>query len=269
MLRQLIGPEPLTASPEALLLLYLHVRMRGLMKPLCAHSAPHRCTRVFLLGAVLMGLLSTCHKVDPGVTEILRAAGNGDLATTRRSLDHNPSLASSKDEEGFTALHYAASYGYLEIAELLLAKNANVNAQTGKGLTPLHYAASRGHKEMLDLLLSQGAKVDARDGVGCTPLYDAATSGHIEQVRELLTAKADVNAATLRGYTPLSGAASHGREEIVRLLIENRANVNAADLDGGTPLYWARTRGYDRIQDLLRQHGGLELPNSKPEWPYP
>ena len=53
------------------------------------------------------------------------------------------------------------------------------------------------------------------------------------------------------------------------MLIENGANVNAADFDGGTPQYWARIRGYDRIQDLLRQHGGLELPRAKSEWPYP
>jgi ankyrin repeat protein len=238
------------------------------MKALLCHFPPRHRAAVPLLVAVLISLTSACHKVDANVTEILRAAGNGDLAKTRLLVNQNPNLVFSKNSEGFTALHYAASYGYIEIADLLLAKNADVDAKTGKGETPLHYAASYGHKDIVELLLSNGVNVDVRDGIGRTPLYDAAASSRIEEVRILL-AEADVNMGTLRGYTALSGAASHGREDIVQLLIDKGANVNAADLDGGTAMYWARIRGYDRIQDLLRQHGGLELPCAKPEWPYP
>ena len=195
-------------------------------------------------------VFASCHKNDPDVTEIIGAAAKGDLAKIRLLLNHNPNLVFGKNSEGFTALHYAAFYGYMEIADLLLTKNADVNAKTGKGETPLHFAASYGHKDIAELLLSNKANINVRDGIGCTPLYYyAATNGRIEEVRMLLAAKADVNAATLRGYTALSGAASYGREDIVRLLIDNGANVNAADFDGGTPLYWARIRGYDRIQD--------------------
>lgn len=121
----------------------------------------------------------------------------------------------------------------------------------------------------MGLLLSNKANVDVRDDVGCTPLYYAATNGRIEEVRILLAAKADVNARTVRGYSVLSGAASYGRKDIVRLLIDSGANVNSADFDGGTPVHWARKRGYNHIEDFLRQHGGLEMPSAKPEWPYP
>jgi 26S proteasome non-ATPase regulatory subunit 10 len=143
-------------------------------------------TTVLPLGAVLISIASGCHKTDSEVTEILAAADHGDLAKVRRLLDRNPNLAFSKNREGFTALHYAASYGYLEIAELLLTKNADVNAKTSKGDAPLHYAASYGHKDIVELLLSNKANIDVRDGIGRTPLYDAATSGRIEEVRILL-----------------------------------------------------------------------------------
>ena len=55
------------------------------------------------------------------VARILRAAGDGDLEETRLLLRHNPNLVFAKSKEGFTALHYAASHGYVEIAKLLLA----------------------------------------------------------------------------------------------------------------------------------------------------
>ncbi len=237
------------------------------MKALRCHFPLRRRPSVLLLGALLIGLAS-CRKTDADVTEILRAADKGDLAKTQLLLKHNPNLVFSKNSEGWTALHYAASNGYMEITDLLLAKNADVNAKTGKGETPLHYAASHGQKDIVKLLLLSKANVDVRDGIGCTPLYYAATNGRIEEVRILLAAKADVNAGTLRAYTALSGAASHGREDMVRFLIDNGANINALDRDGGTPTYWARIRGYGRIQDLLHQQGGVELPPTKPEWPY-
>jgi len=209
-------------------------------KSLECHSAfCFRATALLFL-AVLINIGPGCHKADPDVTEILHAAGDGNLAKTRLLLDRNPRLVFGKNKQGFTALHYAAFNGYMETAKLLLAKNADVNAKTGKGDTALHYAAAYGYGDIAHLLISNKADVNVRDGIGETPLYDAATHGRIEEVRILLAAKGDVNLGTFRGYTPLSGAASRGREDIVRLLVDTGANVNAADFDGGTPLHWAR-----------------------------
>jgi ankyrin repeat protein len=204
-------------------------------------------------------------RTDP--TEILRAADNGDLEKTRLLLKHNPNLVFVKSKEGFTALHYAASHGYVEIAKLLLAERADVNAKASKGDAPLHYAVRNGHKETMQLLLSNNADVDIQDGIGRTPLYDAAANGQMEEVELLLAAKADVNAKTLRGYTALTVAASDGREDVARLLIDAGANVNDADVNGHTALYWAQTRKHERIADLIRLHGGLELPCANPESP--
>jgi len=213
-----------------------------------------------------MDTLSPSLQTAADVARILRAAYDGDLEQTRLLLRHNPNLVFAKNKEGFTALHYAARHGYVEIAKLLLAEKADVNAKASKGATPLQYAVWYGHTETVQLLLSSNADTEVRGEIGGTPLYDAAANGQIEEVRMLLAAKADVNARTLRGDDALSVAASNGFEDVVRLLIDNGANVNDANIHGCTALYWARTEGHERIEELLRQHGGLE-PCAKPESP--
>jgi len=68
---------------------------------------------------------------------------------------------------GGTPLHYAVGEGRNEIAKLLIAKGANVNAKDGNGSTPLHYANT---KEIAEPLIAEGANVNAKNKDGKTPL---------------------------------------------------------------------------------------------------
>ena len=47
-----------------------------------------------------------------------------------------------------------------------LAAGTDVNAKNDGGYTPLHYAAFNGHKEIAELLIAKGADVNAKDGIG-------------------------------------------------------------------------------------------------------
>ena len=69
-------------------------------------------------------------------------------------------------------MHKAAWHGQKEVAELLIAKGADVNAKFDKisGGTPLHIAADKGHKEIAELLIAAGADVNAKDKGGESPL---------------------------------------------------------------------------------------------------
>jgi ankyrin repeat protein len=49
-------------------------------------------------------------------------------------------LVDCKDEDGYTALHYAAESGQAEVMELLVKKGAEVEARTNKGVTALQIA---------------------------------------------------------------------------------------------------------------------------------
>src|ERR1035438_7582111 len=109
----------------------------------------------------------------PQPPSIHDAAANGDLGTVKALLKGNPGLV---DKSGMTPLHWAAARGHKDVAELLLANGADVNAKnTGTtglntGLTPLHYAAGSGHKDVAELLLANKADVNAKSD-RVTPLH--------------------------------------------------------------------------------------------------
>ena len=56
-----------------------------------------------------------------------------------------------------------------DIAKMLIAKGANVNAANDAGMTPLHYAAQRGSDRIIEFLASQGARFDAKNKQGRSP----------------------------------------------------------------------------------------------------
>ena len=223
--------------------------------------------------------------------EIHDAALNGDLAKIRALLKDHPDLVFSKGGNGETPLHVAAANGFVDVAQLLLAQRADVNAQDddgrtplhlaaqgghkevlelllaskaeviaedNKGWTPLHFAASRGHKEVAEMLLADGAEVKAADASGDTPLHFAAFEGHADVAEMLLAHRAEVNAKDNEGWTPLHGAAQRGFEEVAHLLLAHKAKVNAKDNAGETALFFAVQYGHKDVAELLRKHGGHE-----------
>jgi ankyrin repeat protein len=113
----------------------------------------------------------------PAVLPIYDAIEAGDDAAVRRWIADGAN-ANATDRDGYTALHYAAYFGRVEIAALLLRADAQPSEPNQMGWTPLHVAANRGQMGVARLLLERGAEVDAVDHVGATPADRAADSGH-------------------------------------------------------------------------------------------
>lgn len=59
-------------------------------------------------------------------------------------INSKPNAAPQADEEGRTALHFAAGYGELECCRVLLAAGAKLDAVDSNKNTALHYAAGYG-----------------------------------------------------------------------------------------------------------------------------
>lgn len=107
------------------------------------------------------------------------------LAQPKLNLDAQAS-------NGNTALMMAAFKNNKPAVEKLIAKGAQVNRP---GFTALHYAAAAGAIDILRYLLEQHAYIDAESPTKVTPLMLAAREGQEQAVKVLLEEGAD---ATLR-----------------------------------------------------------------------
>jgi len=89
------------------------------------------------------------------------ASGIGDLKAVKQHLDTGKDV-NAKNRDGVTPLHYAAWDAHKEIAELLIANGADVNAKADEfSYTPLDSAIANDRTETADLLRKHGGKTRA------------------------------------------------------------------------------------------------------------
>jgi hypothetical protein len=194
-----------------------------------------------------------------GEGSLHEAAFNGKLEKAKSLIKANPDLVNSQASYASqTPLHLAAEYGHKDVAELLLANKADVEAKAYGGWTPLLNAVFGGHKDLVELLVANKADVNVKEDAGRTPLHVAAENGYTEIAAFLLASKADVNAKNHDGDTPLHIAVALGHKDMVELLLANKAEINAKNNSGRTPLGFAVLHNYKDLAELLRQHGGIE-----------
>ena len=144
----------------------------------------------------------------------------------------------------------AAMNNDIEAVRSLLKQAADANSSQGDGMTALHWAATHGNAEMAQLLIYAGATVKSATRIaGFTPLYLAAQYGNAKVVDVLLRAGADAKTATLAGITPLMMAASSGDADTIKALLEQGAEVDAKDpTSGQTALIFAAA--FDRAEAI-------------------
>ena len=197
----------------------------------------------------LLGILAAlaCASCTPTLHKAVRA---GDADRVRELLDAGADVnvrETSNDRLQYTPLHWAAYYGHLEIAEILISRGADLDAEDPSYSTPLYLAAEQGHPKVVEFLISKGAKVNVKSARwGYTPLHRAAW-GPVAMRKHLGAGEAG---------TVSEAELNENYLEIVGMLLDKGAKVNARDNDGKTPLDQAIEDGTKETVALLRKHGG-------------
>jgi ankyrin repeat protein len=152
--------------------------------------------------------------------DLFEAAALGENDRVAELLETEPFRVSSYSPDGFTPLHLAAFFRQPLVVQLLVDRDADVNAEADNSshVQPLHSAAAGRDAESVRILLDTGADVDARQRGGWTPLMAAAEHGDLEIVRALLAAGADPSLRSEDGRSSLDFAKAEGHDEVVLAL---------------------------------------------------
>eukprot|EP00210_Caulerpa_lentillifera_P004293 g4096.t1 len=97
--------------------------------------------------------------VSGSSTPLFVAARHGHralLALLLKHVDTENENLDSRDETGNTLLHYSASYGWMDIVEMLIQMGVDVNRTDPKGFTALYYADMQRHLKIVSRLAKEG-----------------------------------------------------------------------------------------------------------------
>jgi ankyrin repeat protein len=217
--------------------------------------------------------------MTPG-SDLIEAVVSDDAARVAALLAEDPSLATTRDRDGVSAIMLsryrfdrattdallavdpeldvfeAAALGYLDrLRERLDEDRWRASAYSSDGFTALHFAAFFGKPEAARALIEAGASVNvySTNDLRVQPLHSAAAGRHHEVCRVLLAAGADVNGTQRHEFTPLHAAAQLGDDELVELFLSAGADPSMRTETGEAAADTAEAAGHIDIARRLRE----------------
>lgn len=144
-------------------------------------------------------------------------------------------------------LHEASTYGAVNVVRALLDEGVDTNSRDIEWITPIQKAASRGYGETVQLLIARGADYGAGRS---SPIYQAAKRGYERVVQILLDAGDDIHREGEGG--PLTAAVKNEKIQMVQYLL--RKGINPRNKSAESALILAAGEGYERIVRMLAAH---------------
>jgi ankyrin repeat protein len=173
------------------------------------------------LGAMQPGFLSKLMKPMP----LHEAARAGDLERVKQIVEQEQREVDERDGFSYTALHIAAEEGHVPVIEYLVAKGANLEAESGlKKCRPLHYAVLGGKANSLVKLIELGAELEGRNEDGRTALWQAVLAEKPELVRTLIEKGASALATDISGKLAIDILSESDEAEQIRSVLLKRKN---------------------------------------------
>jgi uncharacterized protein len=183
--------------------------------------------------------------IATGETPIMTCASSGTTDAVRMLIERGADVNAKEPSQNQTALMWAAAEHHPEMVQTLIDAGADLQAHTRKGFTALHFAAREGDLEITRLLLGAGVNVNIRSqpdpsdpaqARGDGPGRGRTASGSAP--RGAAPAGPAYQATLSAGSTPLLVATVRGQVPLALFLLEQGADANIGDA-GFMPLHWA------------------------------
>uniref|UniRef100_V9KW64 Espin-like protein n=1 Tax=Callorhinchus milii TaxID=7868 RepID=V9KW64_CALMI len=151
-----------------------------------------------------------------------------------------------------TAFHAAAQMGHSTVVAWLASlPDMDLSAQDNEGASAMHFAASGGHARILEQLITMRAKI-LKDHWGGTPLHDAAENGELECCQILVMNQVDPTIQDKDGYTARKLANYNGHMECANYL---RRMENMPLLKDNSPSL-LKEDSFRRSKSIVRRQSG-------------
>ncbi|KAF3909902.1 Tankyrase-1 [Orbilia brochopaga] len=182
------------------------------------------------------------------MSNIWIAASDGNTAQVLSHLSANPALVNAKDENGYTPIHAAASYGHLDLLRTLIREHGgDVNVRDDDGDTPLFTAES---VVVARCLIELGADFAHENDSGVTAAEAIEEEDQYPLVVAYLRSLTD-KATTRINADPSSPPA--GIAVQVRSLDEETADLQPVDQEFRQRIEELAARPQEFTQEELRQ----------------
>lgn len=166
-----------------------------------------------------------------GDGDLQKACRLGDIDTLESALMSNPQVVNQIEKTGWTLLSRCSACNQPHAVQFLLSHGADPNIQNFIGETALHQAAEYGNIEVAEKLLRCGAETNLQNHDGETPLHIACVKENRDMVQLLLRSKADITLTTRAGYRPIDLCQSEEVRELLSLLDTSKVEQQSPILE--------------------------------------
>lgn len=177
-------------------------------------------------------------------------------------LDSVTDLNRGCNGDGGTLMHHVVRHGREDMADYLLHKGADINAQDNDGRTPFILACDY-RPQMIGFLLERGANADLRYEDGRGPYHAAAIVGNAVTLVELgiqSLATTTLDQISGDGWTPLACALAADQENAALYLIQRGANMkHTVAANGRNMLHLAAAFGHERVFRRIMNLGDVDV----------
>ncbi|KGR21042.1 hypothetical protein I503_02138 [Candida albicans SC5314] len=225
------------------------------------------------------------------VSNIWIAAADNQRQIVEQYINSNEYTPNSKDPNGYTAIHAAASYGHLNLLQYLIEKGGDINIQDNEGDTPLHHVEDLKTAKYMVEKLGASYKIKNNDGLTAqqyieeedefpevaqylkTLAHDKPTTSEEEikanEFIESLPAPGNIDGHQIR-YSLENEAAQDGEEQLSPEELEERRKKIQAILESDNPEEALRDLVKNAVHEGMSQYkqeqhttGNEEEPSSK------